>query len=106
MPLLLYMESHWHPKPFNYQLAHLMNIIRTKHYLFILLAVAVCHSAFAAGDGGYIQSILQQIEHANADNAGLQLPAGFSASVLASGVGSARHIAVTPQGDVYVKARW
>jgi glucose/arabinose dehydrogenase len=37
------------------------------------------------------------------DNAGLKLPAGFSATVFADGLGEARHITVTPQGDVYVK---
>ncbi|MFT3936351.1 MAG: PQQ-dependent sugar dehydrogenase [Chitinophagaceae bacterium] len=33
----------------------------------------------------------------------LQLPAGFSFSVVAEGLGGARHIAVTKQGGVYVK---
>jgi glucose/arabinose dehydrogenase len=33
----------------------------------------------------------------------LQLPAGFTASIVAEGLGGARHIAVTKQGNVYVK---
>ena len=37
------------------------------------------------------------------DNAGLQLPAGFGALVVAETGGRARHIAVTPQGNIYVK---
>lgn len=37
------------------------------------------------------------------DNAGLKLPAGFSALTVAENVGKARHIAVNQQGDVYVK---
>lgn len=37
------------------------------------------------------------------DNVGLKLPAGFSAVKFAEGLGEARHIAVTPKGDVYVK---
>jgi glucose/arabinose dehydrogenase len=37
------------------------------------------------------------------NDAGLKLPSGFSAGVFADGLGEARHIAVTPQGDVYVK---
>lgn len=37
------------------------------------------------------------------DNAGLKLPAGFSALTVAENVGRARHIAVNQQGDVYVK---
>lgn len=40
---------------------------------------------------------------ADADNAGLKLPAGFGALKVADGLGRARHIAVTAQGDVYVK---
>jgi glucose/arabinose dehydrogenase len=40
---------------------------------------------------------------ADADNAGLTLPTGFGALVVANGLGEARHIAVTKQGDVYVK---
>jgi len=36
-------------------------------------------------------------------SAGLKLPAGFTATVFASGLGEARHITVTSKGDVYVK---
>jgi glucose/arabinose dehydrogenase len=39
------------------------------------------------------------------DNAGLQLLPGFCASIVADDVGMARHIAVTPSGDIYV-ALW
>lgn len=39
----------------------------------------------------------------DADNAGLVLPAGFKALQVADGIGKARHIAVTAQGDIYVK---
>src|SRR3978361_1861590 len=39
----------------------------------------------------------------NADNSGLKLPAGFSAIKAAEGLGEARHIAVTKNGDIYVK---
>lgn len=38
-----------------------------------------------------------------AENAGLKLPAGFSASALADSVGKARHIVATQQGDLYIK---
>src|SRR4030095_3409377 len=37
------------------------------------------------------------------ENAGLKLPAGFSASALADSVGRARHIVVTKKGALYVK---
>ncbi len=38
----------------------------------------------------------------DADNGGITLPAGFCASVFADHVGGARHVAVGPNGDVYV----
>ncbi|MGZ3752087.1 MAG: PQQ-dependent sugar dehydrogenase [Mucilaginibacter sp.] len=40
-----------------------------------------------------------------ADNAGLTLPAGFNASIIADNIGGVRHIAVTPQGEIYAKLR-
>jgi glucose/arabinose dehydrogenase len=40
---------------------------------------------------------------ADADNAGLKLPAGFGALVVADNLGRARHLAITPQGDIYIK---
>ncbi len=40
---------------------------------------------------------------ADADNAGLKLPAGFGALIVADSLGKARHITVTPQGDIYTK---
>ncbi len=39
----------------------------------------------------------------DAGNAGLKLPAGFGALIVADSLGGARHIAVTKQGDLYVK---
>lgn len=39
------------------------------------------------------------------DNASLSLPAGFCAQVVADGVGPARHIAVAPNGDIYLALR-
>ncbi|HWF08684.1 MAG TPA: hypothetical protein VG297_09475 [Bryobacteraceae bacterium] len=37
-----------------------------------------------------------------ADNGGITLPAGFCAAVVANNIGTARHIAVAPDGDIYV----
>ena len=36
------------------------------------------------------------------DNGGIKLPAGFCALVVADGLGAARHMAVAPNGDLYV----
>src|SRR5688572_12484188 len=38
-------------------------------------------------------------------NGGLTLPTGFCASVVADNLGSARHLAVSPRGDLYVMLR-
>jgi len=40
---------------------------------------------------------------APAANTGLTLPSGFEANMIADKLGSPRHMAVTPQGDLYVK---
>jgi hypothetical protein len=42
----------------------------------------------------------------DSDNGGLFLPEGFEAVVVADGVGSARHLAVSDNGDIYVKLRY
>ncbi len=39
----------------------------------------------------------------NQPNGGITLPAGFSATVFADDLGTARHIAVNANGDVYTK---
>jgi hypothetical protein len=52
----------------------------------LLLGVASARSASACGNAG----------------AGLAVPPGFCASVFAEGLGHARHLAVAPNGDVYV----
>ncbi|MCJ8211152.1 PQQ-dependent sugar dehydrogenase [Mucilaginibacter sp. RS28] len=44
-----------------------------------------------------------QKTEATVESAGLKLPAGFQATIIADNIGRARHIAVTPQGDIYVK---
>jgi len=41
----------------------------------------------------------------NAANAGLTVPAGFSAAIIADNLGGVRHIAVTPQNEIYVKLK-
>src|SRR5688572_26018008 len=41
----------------------------------------------------------------DAGNGGLTLPAGFCASVVADNLGAARHMALSPNGDLYVMLR-
>jgi glucose/arabinose dehydrogenase len=63
--------------------------------LFFSLLIFVNQSC--AGSGNDSTKI------SDADNAGLKLPSGFHASILADELGEARHITVTSEGDVYVK---
>ena len=49
---------------------------------------------------------VKKINHTNknvTDDAGLTLPNGFSASLVANDLGEVRHIAITKEGDIYAK---
>src|ERR1700761_5834659 len=43
------------------------------------------------------------VRQADAANAGLTLPQGFGAVVVADNLGHTRHLVVTPQGEIYTK---
>ena len=43
--------------------------------------------------------------NAEASNAGLTLPSGFNASIIADNLGAVRHITVTPQNEIYAKLK-
>jgi len=60
--------------------------------LGLAVALAVAGTAPAAAQGAPCAP----------DNAGLRLPSGFCAGVVADGLGRARHLAVAPNGDVLV----
>jgi glucose/arabinose dehydrogenase len=62
--------------------------------LVFLFSLAITPSAFA-----------QRAPACDADNAGLKLPAGFCAIVFADSVPGARHLVVTPSGEVLVATR-
>jgi len=69
----------------------------------LLLLLILFIGDFACADAGNTSKKPQPEIAADADNAGLKLPNGFIALKVADGVGRARHIAVTDNGDVYVK---
>lgn len=50
-----------------------------------------------------INSSCLNAQQQKTSNAGLILPTGFKAVKVADGLGAARHLAVTPNGDIYVK---
>ena len=47
--------------------------------------------------------VTKRVVQPGEDNAGLKLPAGFAAAVVADSLGKARHIVTTAQGAIYVK---
>ncbi|MES2005281.1 MAG: PQQ-dependent sugar dehydrogenase [Bacteroidota bacterium] len=77
--------------------------MKKRFSVFPLLLIAAGFSSFSAcaSDSLKINSPVGVV--ADADNAGLKLPAGFGALKVAEALGKARHLTVTEQGDVYVK---
>jgi hypothetical protein len=72
------------------------------HLLFATLAVinlGWLQACASDGDKNKKAAVSTKV----ADDAGLKLPGGFSAVVVADNLGKARHIVVTKQGDVYAK---
>jgi len=67
-------------------------------FIICMLVISNCSFAKTPGDSIQIKKTKTVTE-----TAGLQLPAGFTATRFAEDLGEARHIAVTPEGDVYVK---
>ena len=49
-----------------------------------------------------VQTAQSALPRCEADNGGITLPTGFCALVVADSVGRARHVAVTPTGDIYI----
>jgi glucose/arabinose dehydrogenase len=67
------------------------SVIPKTSLLTIAAALAVCPLVNAAS-----------LPACDSDNGGLKLPAGFCALVVAENLGTARHIAVAADGDIYV----
>ena len=67
---------------------------RSSHKAVVISVVTLL--AACAGESGLV---------CEADNTGLALPPGFCAQVVADSVGAARHIAVAPNGDLFVALR-
>jgi len=67
-----------------------------KNFLLYAFCLNISLAACASGNDG--------VKKAADDNAGLKLPAGFTAIKMSENIGRARHIAVTAQGNLYVKS--
>src|SRR5437868_4967686 len=66
----------------------------------LLLSIILFAARAMASDTTKVE---KQILRADADNAGLKLQKGFGAVVVSPDAGHARHIAVSPSGEIYVK---
>ena len=75
-------------------------VTRGAGWLAILALAAACSRGESGGTAGDTTAGSNQ-RACPGDNAGLQLPDGFCATVFADSVGDARHIVVAPNGDVY-----
>ncbi|HEY5369483.1 MAG TPA: PQQ-dependent sugar dehydrogenase [Hanamia sp.] len=67
-----------------------------------LLATALLISIFSFTEISHGNETDQDLT-IGAENAGLTLPSGFSASIIANNLGGVRHIAITKEGDLYAK---
>lgn len=68
----------------------------------VLLLTAAAFTIFSFTKVSYITDTIS-LPKGDLDNAGLALPVGFSALIVADNTGEARHLAVTKEGDIYVK---
>ena len=75
-----------------------------KAFLSAFLALAaICMGGFQIVAGSRSNSAAgAESQKCTNDDSGLTLPAGFCATVFAEGIGHARHMAVAPNGVVYV----
>lgn len=67
----------------------------------LALVAAACSRGESGGNAGDTTAGNNNQRACPGDNAGLQLPDGFCATVFADSVGDARHIVVASNGDVY-----
>ncbi|HSQ44822.1 MAG TPA: PQQ-dependent sugar dehydrogenase [Ginsengibacter sp.] len=74
---------------------------KTLLFLTALAFLLICTDRSLAKSA--VDSTHQKKLKLNKDNSGLKLPPGFSATKFAEGLGEARHLAVTSEGDVYIK---
>jgi len=78
-----------------------------KHFLVMMIVVILAAGWVVSGNQAPRGSSTSAaaLPPCDPDNGGLKLPQGFCAVVVADNLGRARHIAVTPNGDFYVRIR-
>jgi glucose/arabinose dehydrogenase len=73
-----------------------------KRYTFLIVQIIgiIIFSSFKSDNPKSLKPVKVSPDQ---DNAGLVLPKGFGALIVAENLGKARHLTVTPKGDIYVK---
>ena len=84
-----------------------MDLVSMRALAGLSIAIAIAIQGCRNGDqrqdaGGGTQSAAAPARDCAPDNGGLTLPDGFCATVFADSLGHARHMAVAPNGVVYV----
>jgi len=79
-----------------------MNLSRLK--TLAVLALASCTAAKAGNTGSSTEraAVVIDAPACTRNDAGLRLPPGFCATIFADSIGSARHMVVAPNGDLFV----
>ena len=70
---------------------------------FCTMAIGMIACKNATSPSATSSTAPQETPKGDSDNAGLTLPAGFSATKVADNLGNTRHLLVTPQNDIYVR---
>jgi glucose/arabinose dehydrogenase len=82
--------------------------MKNRSFTFVLAASALAGSLLfngckSNGDKPVTDSTTTSSGDTSKKSAGLKLPDGFNAAILAQEIGGTRHIAISPQGDIFVK---
>lgn len=80
-----------------------MRFLKGFFTILIIFSLSYCTSNTADKDKATEEKTETPKANAEQTNGGITLPAGFSATVFADNLGTARHIAVNANGDVYTK---
>jgi glucose/arabinose dehydrogenase len=81
--------------------------MKNRSFNFVMAAMAltgsVLFNACKSNEGKSRNDTTKSATDTTKASAGLTLPTGFNASIIAENLGGTRHIAVSPQGDIFVK---
>jgi glucose/arabinose dehydrogenase len=82
--------------------------MKNRSFTFVLATAALAGSVLfngckSNGDKTITDSTAKSSADTSKTSAGLKLPDGFNAAIIAQDIGGTRHITISPQGDIFVK---